>query len=579
MPKNDGRTTGKNGKGLGVGKRKGDKSTRNPGAFTSEKAKELREKDDPVKKAAGGAKQSVTKAAKSTLNRVTTETQDYLREQLLMPDENGHIYVHDFISSFLKEAKGNPNSRAAAFLAQSMFTPDLLTKLDSDVNRQMAKDADFLIYRIRNTLYDKQKEVFDDLISRTIECICTRRAGKTELVARLLVREAAKPAYMTPVGKPLDRSAIYLNRSFDNAVSQMGKPVTALLDSLDIKYEGSPGSGKITLATGGTITFGGYNNKGDIDKFRGEHYSLVAIDEISHLRNPRVLMEETLEPALTDYGPEGHIIMTGTPPRTKKCFAYEQWHNPNIKHYHWSFMDNPYIPNKDEVIAQVCKEHNVTVDAPFVQREYFGNTEAFDVDAMTFRGYKTTKTPPNGTFDRAYVGVDWGFNDEAAIVSFLVKGKQLLPVEEWHMPKQSISTICNEVRRQYEILKKYGLAYEPEIICDTNEKSAVYELSVTYGLPNVYCAYKYNKDMAIEQLAEWLRTDKIFVKENGYLAEECETVLWKRDEETDEIKHEIDDDIYHPNGLMALLYISRQYAFDVLGYDGCEATNIKEDEE
>lgn len=576
MPHNDGRKTGKNGKGLGVGRRKGDKSIHNPGNMTSERAKEIRAKDDPEKKRLGGIKQSATKNAKATLQRITTETQDFLRQELLTPDEFGHIYVHDFISSFLTEAKENPNSRAASFLAQSMFTPDLLVKLDADVNRQMAKDADFLIYRIRNTLYDKQKEVFDDLTSRTIECICTRRAGKTELVARILVREAAKPPYITPVGKPLERSAIYLNRSFDNAVSQMGKPVTNLLDSLDIKYEGSPGSGKITLSNGGTITFGGYNNKGDIDRFRGEHYSLVAIDEISHLRNPKVLMQETLEPALADYGPDGHIIMTGTPPRTKKSYAYEQWHNPNIKHYHWSFMDNPYIPNKEEIIEKVCKEHNVTIEAPFVQREYYGNMEAFDVDAMVFRGYKTMKPISQGIYDRAYVGVDFGFEDEAAVVSFVAKNKRLMPVDEWHASKQSISSICNEIKRQYDNLKKLGLAYEPDIICDNNEKGAVYELSETYGLPNVYCAYKYNRDVAIEQLAEWLRTDIIFVKENGYLAEECESTLWKRDDETDEIMHEIDDDVYHPNGLMALLYLSRHFAYEELGYVDGQGTDIKE---
>ena len=37
---------------------------------------------------------------------------------------------------------------------------------------------------------------------------------------------------------------------------------------------------------------------------------------------------------------------------------------------------------------------------------------------------------------------------------------------------------------------------------------------------------------------------------------------------------EIDDNNYHPNGLMALLYISRQYAYEVLGYVDGQATNI-----
>ena len=118
----------------------------------------------------------------------------------------------------------------------------------------------------------------------------------------------------------------------------------------------------------------------------------------------------------------------------------------------------------------------------------------------------------------------------------IVKDKKLYPIDEWHASKQAISTICNEARRQFDYIKaNFNQEYTTDIICDNNEKSAVYELSVTYNLPNVYCAYKYNKDIALEQLAEWMRTDKIYVKKGGYLDEESENTLWKRDEETDEI--------------------------------------------
>lgn len=564
------------------GRRKGDKDKKeNKSIFTSETSKRMKEEETPEQKSKRMQKTHMSRTMKRTASRVVTETQDYMRNSLVVPDENGHVFMHDFIDSFLKEAKKNPNSRAAGFLAQSMFTPDLLSKLDDEVNKQMAKDSEFVLYRIRKTLYPKQQIVYDDETSRTIECICTRRAGKTELVARLLVRECCKAPYITPNGKPLDRCAIYLNRTFDNAVGQMGKPVTDLLDSLDIKYSGSPGSGTITLDNGATITFGGYNNKGEIDKYRGYHYSLVCIDEISHLRNPENLLKETLEPAMTDYGKDAHLIMTGTPPRSKKNYAYRQWHNPNITHYHWSFMDNPFIPEKETVIEKICQEHGVTVDAPFIQREYFGNLEAFDIDAMPFKGHKTIEKLPDNikTIERSYIGIDWGFDDEAAVVSFIVKDKKLYPIDEWHASKQAISTICNEARRQFDYIKaNFNQEYTTDIICDNNEKSAVYELSVTYNLPNVYCAYKYNKDIALEQLAEWMRTDKIYVKKDGYLDEESENTLWKRDEETDEIIHEIDDENYHPNGLMALLYISRQYAFDVLGFDDCSGTNIKDGE-
>lgn len=502
-------------------------------------------------------------------HRITPETQKFIRDEMFAQDAAGVPYLHSFIKNFLNEAKTDPNSQAARYLANAIFKDDLLSTLDAEANKQMAKDAEFTIYRIRSTLYDKQKEVFDDKLSKIIECICTRRAGKTELVARLLVAECVKPPFETPVGKQLERNALYLNRTFDNAVGQMGKPVTDILDMLDMKYTGNPGSGKVTLENGATITFGGYNNKGDIDKFRGFHYSLVALDEISHLRNPSVLMKETIEPALKDYGHEGRMIMTGTPPRTKVNYAYELWHNPNIKHYHWSFMDNPFIPEKEQIIADVCKEHGVDETAPFIQREYFGNMEAFDTDAMIFRGFKKVPNIPNNTtFDYAYIGVDWGYEDKAAVISILVKGKQSYIVKSWAESKKSISEIIQVIQDQLKDIKdKYRVSRAPWIICDTNEKSAVYEMYQTYKINNAYCAYKYDKDMAMEQLAEWLRNDTMFVveKDNDAILSDLDNMLWKRDEETDAITHEIDDDEYHGNAAFALLYASRQFAYDALG--------------
>lgn len=403
----------------------------------------------------------------------------------------------------------------------------------------------------------------------------------TELVARMLVREATKLPYMTPVGKALERNAIYLNRTFDNATAQMGKPVTDLLDSLGIKYEGSPGSGMIKLDNGNTITFGGYNNKGDIDKYRGFHYGLICLDEIGHLRNPDALMKETLEPALVDYGTEGKIIMTGTPPRVKANFAYIQWHNPNITHYHWSFMDNPFIPNKEAVIETACKEHGVTPDAPFIQREYYGNLEAFDIDALIFNGYKKVKeAPKDRTWSHAYIGVDWGYEDKAAVVSMVADRatKTMYVVDCWSMPKQAISTICEEICRQLNNLKtNFRLAREPWVICDSNEKGAVYELYKTYKIANSYCAYKYDRDMALDQLAEWCRTDRIFTCENAKsLIDDLDNSIWARDENTDQLLHELSDE-YHPNAAMALLYASRQFAYDVMGIDATKtAKNILE---
>ena len=526
---------------------------------TQKKAQATRKKNGQSEKA--NTKRSLTNAIKESpaiqsKHRIKPETQAFIRDELLKRDPKGIPYLHRFVKSFLDEAKKDPNSRAGIMLASSVFGNDTLSVLDAEISKQMAKDTEFSIYRLRNTLYDKQQEVFDNRIDRQIGIICSRRSGKTELNARLLARAALKP----------NTHSLYLNRSFDNAVRQIGKPLEDLLGLLEIPYKGSPASGMIEFDNSSWIMISGFNNAGDIDKFRG--YSLtgtVIIDEVAHLRNPRLLITEVLEPAMID-STESQLIMTGTPPRNKATYAYEMWHNPNIKHYWWTFKDNPYIPNRDKVIEQVCKSHNTTEDDPFIQREYLGNTEAFDLQALVFNGYKTYDNLPNGVATHAYIGIDWGFSDSAAVISALVIDKKLYVIDEWHAEKQATSVIAQECKRQYDnIVANYKCARLPQVITDTNDKSGSWELYYTYKIPNVCCAYKYNKDIALDQMAEWMRSYIMNIKPNSYLSFECDNTLWKRDEATDEIIHELDEDSYHANGLMALLYISRQFGYEVLG--------------
>lgn len=534
------------------------------------------EKDNEVQKKAQEARNNEKSKTKEALTqsikkspavvqgrggkRITPEVQSYIRDELTKPSNTGSTYMEQFISNFLTEAKKDPNSRCGQLLASAMFSSELLSHLDEEANKQIAKDREFLIYRIRNTLYDKQQDVFDNSNDQTIEMICTRRAGKTELNARLLLKDTSKP----------EHHALYLNRSFDNAVRQLGKPLEDLLNELDMPHKGQVSSGFITFDNGSTITLSGYNNKGDIDRYRGGKYSLIVVDEVSHLRSPKILIEEVLEPSQIDFGKEAQMIFTGTPPRNKVNYARELWNNPKIKHYHWSFMDNPFIPDRETVIQKLCEKHGCTVDSAFIQREYFGNMDAIDEDSMVFRGYKTynktTNLPKGVAFEKAYVGVDFGFNDAAAVISGVVYNKVFYIVDQWSEARQPISVLCNEVKKQYDNLMHMPLKVNPWVITDTNVKEGAYELQVTYKIPNVFCAYKYDKDVAIEQLAEFMRTGKIFIPddENGILHIEAENTLWKRDDETDEILHEIDDEEFHPNALFALLYVSRQYAVDVL---------------
>lgn len=500
---------------------------------------------------------------------------DYLREALTAPDKKGHRFYEDFIDSFLKEAKTNPNSQAARMLGSGLFSESTLSKLDAQTNKMMQRDIEFHRFRLRETLFDKQQILFDDRKDKEIMVICSRRSGKTEYNARKIVDACLEPN--TPVA--------YYNLTFSNAIAQMYDKVMEAANKVDLGTMAgtSKADGFIKFSNGSTVKFFGNANNGEADKARGFSYRLVIIDEVGAQRNLKYLINDVLSPLLKDYA-DSQIIYTGTPPRNFIHYSQNLWKMPGIKKYHWTLLDNPYIPNRENLIEEECKKRGISIDDPFIRREFYGDMDAIDTESQVFKGYKTYKDfQPGFVPDRIYIGVDFGYTDFNGVVPVLVDSvkKVAYTYNVKKFNKSSVSEIANTViecrdnviKKALELNRAFDLS-KVQVITDTNEKSISYELVTTYGIKNVYCAYKYDKQEAISQLAEWLRNGTIYIEEGGDLANECENTMYKRDD-ADNILAEIDDNLYHPDAMDALLYVSRQYAFDVMKYSSAKMGEAK----
>ena len=473
-------------------------------------------------------------------------------------------WIETFIYNYLKEAKENPDSRAAERLASILFSDSALNDIHEYIERQNAKDVDYFNYLLRTTLYDRQQEVFDDQIYKKHIIINSRRSGKTELMGRLLVSNLLKP----------DAHCVYINRNSSAAIRQIRGPLQTSLNKINLRViKGSVEAQEMHFENGSQLLILGNNNSADIDKLRGERISCCILDECGHQRNIRQLLRETIDPALKDYGKEARMYIVGTPPRIPHTYIEDIWmNNKTWKKWHWTFEENPFIPDRENVIKEVCEENGCTPDSAFIQREYYGRMDAYDDDAKWIKKYSVIENqelPKN--VSHAFVGVDWGYEDRAAVVSVIADEvtKRAYVVDCWSEAKKGITEISNEIKRQVESLKeKYHPNRRVVVICDNNEKGAVVDLVKVYKIPNVYTAYKYDKDMALDQLNDFLGGNRIvFLKDHSNACiEDANSTVWQRDEETDRILHELDDDVWHPNALMALLYVSRQFAYDVCRY-------------
>lgn len=528
--------------------------------------KQLASKAGKASKKKAAPAQAIIKSPAIATGRnkmITPEIQGYIFDQLTeMNPDTGKSYIFEYIDKFLSDAKKDTSSNAGRMLACAIFDSDLFKTLDKRVEEEQNKNVDFQLYRVRQTLYDKQQEVFDNNFDRTIMSMCGRRSGKSELNQRIILKHGLRNK---------DAICIYINRNFDNAITQGFDTMVKLLDSLQISYTASRGNGVITLFNGTEIFYRGASNTVDIDKFRGvSKMACAIIDEAGHLKGLRYLLTEILQPATIDIA-TSQIILTGTPPRTKN-FCYSLWHNQDatIKRYNWNFLNNPFIPNRDTVISDVAKLNGVEENSAFIRREYLGDMDALDDDAKVFNNYKKAATLPdnNKTYDRLLFGVDWGYEDDAAIVATICDktNKVLYEVESWHAPHKAISEIATQLR---QMVDKYTQMYTTSkpymVITDTNDKNAANDLAITYKFKNVLLAYKYNKAQALKQLAQYMTLGNVVIKANEYLDDEADNMVWKRDPETDAIIEELDEEAYHANGMMALLYISRQFSYEVMG--------------
>ena len=520
------------------------------------------------------AKQAASRKANVLMRDVIY---NHLRDSLLKQDSKGVEYYTKFLDKCLAEAMKDPGGRVGTIILNMMAKEDAIEELDKIAEAARNKDIDFMHYKLLKGLFKEQRDfLMDDTQYRKQIAICGRRAGKTYSNARRLAWTCIKP----------NSPCLYINLNFRNAINQMWDETHNAIEEVGLVIkEESKAEGAITFTNGSSIVFRGNNNKGEADKSRGYKYRLVILDECGHQKNMQYLMDEVLRPCMADFE-DSVLIATGTPPRVPHTWAEKAWEDKTFKQYHWTMWENPNMPDPENFIDDECASKGVTRDSSFIQREYYGVMGSYDTEAQVFKGRKTYTVPERKEtlpFNKICIGVDFGFSDYNAVVSLAYNTvtRQAWVLKENKFNHSDVSGIVNTIKEHDEEAKALLMAKrlnpEVDVFCDNNEKSIIAELKRNYGV-RAYPAWKHDKAMAIEQLAEECRTGRLLVPAKGAVDDEMDSVLYKRDEATDAILPELDEELgIHPDIVMALLYASRQY-FHELGIEaGGESKEKKAD--
>ena len=504
--------------------------------------------------------------ARRANHAIRTVIYEDLKACLVSENKQGVAYYQDFLSKFLETAKKSPNSKCGQTVGQVIFQQDLLAILDEQHEKEMSRDRDFQRYRLIKDFFKEQREVILETnhAKRIIAC-CSRRAGKTDLASGSICYSAIIP----------ESRIIYINLTFTNAINQIWANTIKRSEQtgLTIKKK-SKADGTIEWGNGSSLRILGNPNNSEIEKLRGESkVSLIIIDEFFHQRNMQYAVDEVISPLMADRL-DSTLLCIGTPPRLAKTYGEKCWSEKGWKKFHWTMFENPYMPDPEGYLKDFCENKGITIDSPFIQREYFGKIGVYDLEALVFKGRQTYNVyPENFAVTDIAIGVDYGFSDYNSVISVAYNKKthESYIVDEKKFNRAGVSDIINAVTDSYNKALQIASLNKMKkdriyIYCDNNEESITYDLQVKYKLPAFNC-HKYDKQYAIEMLAEELRTGRMKIPHNGILDTEMEQILYRRDSDTDAIIPELDEEIgIHADAMAALLYASRRVFFD-MDYD------------
>lgn len=162
---------------------------------------------------------------------------------------------------------------------------------------------------------------------------------------------------------------------------------------------------------------------------------------------------------------------------------------------------------------------------------------------------------------RLTAGLDLGYEDADGfvIIAYSTVNPMRWLVYEYKARREGTAELAKAIRAGLEYAAGLNLPHgSVDVYADTGGggKKSVADLYTVYGLP-VRKAYKSDKLMAIELLRDDIVSGRFMIPKDSAFERECEKVIWKRDEDTDQVIREIDDAAYHPDLTDSVLYAMR----------------------
>lgn len=273
---------------------------------------------------------------------------------------------------------------------------------------------------------------------------CGRRWGKTTLAIDQMKGQASLPnsriAYIAPT----------YQQARDIAWEQLKKDLKEVAFFNEARLE-------IKLVNGSLIILRGWES---IETLRGQAFNMVVIDEVAMMRDFWLNWHEVIRPTLTDT--KGEAMFISTPKGFNHFYdlCNQELTDKDFKTFHFTSWDNPYLP-QDEI--QTAKN---TLPPDRFAQEYeasFQKTQGlvykeFNREKHLYDDLQEFSVPLIRKHYRKIGGIDFGYNNPAAVLDCRFDGEMLFVEDEWYKAQRTDTQIAD-----YVALCKFEAVYpDPE---------------------------------------------------------------------------------------------------------------------
>ena len=320
-----------------------------------------------------------------------------------------------------------------------------------------------LCARIVSELFDRQ-QTFEKDPSKRKAVLGSRRAGKTEMWARILTKVALE--------NPRTLSRVWSHARL-RAKELLWDQFRFLHARHGIKVETNETELSIRFPNDAIIRLVGADKDKEAQKKRGDKtiYEVVLESQSWESSLLEKTSEEVIQPSLFDL--DGTLALEGTPGALPIGYWHQitggndidrVWQSPHEKRtewvvHRWTMLDNPFLKDAREKLEREKKKRRWADDNPTYLREYCGRwvndlTALFYPFDVLRNTYEAGSITPYGKGWNHTLGWDLGSRDDMAVViwGWHPDHEDLYEVLSWKKPGASadeVMTVIEDAERRF----------------------------------------------------------------------------------------------------------------------------------